>query len=732
MYSRITPRPADRPTGQQRRSRPERRTARPATTSGPRRGPVGPIGRLGRWAATHRRTVVLAWVGVALCLGAFAPRAEHALSGGGWQADGSQSVEARRLIDRHFDGQGSYALAVVVSSRTRDSESPVFRATIGRVTGPAAARPGSRSVRSGRRVTRAERARRRRARRRGRRHRRHGARREPPPRSASRQRRARRSRSRSPAPRPLWSEFNERNKAAMLRSEVMSWPITLAVLAVAFGSLAAAGIPLLLAILGLVATAGALWIGAQLTGITIWAMNFALMFALAVGIDYALFVVVRFRAALREGLRPDDAVAETMDSAGRAVLVSGVAVLASLAAVMLVPSQPFRTSALGILLAVGFVLAASLTLLPAVLARLGARVDRFALPWAGAVQHRSEAFARWGRLIWRRPVVMGGLALAVLVALALPALGLRTAMPTVGVIPADTSARAGYERLQQAFGTGAAAELQVVAPASESRAVLAALARTHGVAPHTAAGAARRTSCWPESVRRPAVGGSDFVARVRSRLPDGALVGGAAAEARDLERALAGRLALVYGLVVAVGFALLLVVVRAPIAAAAAVLMNLLATAAAFGIAKLVFQDGHGQGLLGFSSQGFVDAWAPIFFFALIFALAMDYTVFLLSSVRAELERTGDTRTALVEGLAASGRVINAAGAVMVVVFFTFALSGPLAPKEMGVILGVAVLLDTLLVRLLLLPAALRLLGSHAWWTPRVLARLPQGLRVAA
>ena len=130
----------------------------------------------------------------------------------------------------------------------------------------------------------------------------------------------------------LWSEFNEENKAAMLRSEVLSWPVTLAVLAVAFGSLAAAGIPLLLAILGLVATAGALWIGAQFTGITIWAMNFALMFALAVGIDYALFVVVRFRAALRAGLRPDDAVAETMDSAGRAVLVSGVAVLAALAA----------------------------------------------------------------------------------------------------------------------------------------------------------------------------------------------------------------------------------------------------------------------------------------------------------------------------------------------------------------------------------------------------------------
>ena len=721
----------------------------PAAVRSRRRGQLGPLGRLGRWAATHRRRVALVWVGVALVLGVLAPRAEHALSGAGWQADGSESVEARRLIERHFDGQGSYALVAVVSSPAHDSASPVFRDTVARVVGilrrdsaVAAVRPprAPESIAPNRRVAVV----------------RGGA----AAGTAGMVRAA--DRLRDPleaAAGPgvevsltgsagLWSEFNEQNKAAMLRSEVMSWPVTLMVLAVAFGSLAAAGIPLLLAILGLVATGGALWIGAQLTGVTIWALNFALMFALAVGIDYALFMGVRGRCAGVAGRRPRAAAAEPRARAGRAVLISGVAVLTSLAAVMLVPSQPFRTSALGILLSVGFVLAASLTLLPALLAHLGSRINRFALPWTGAVQHRSEAFARWGRLILRRPLVIGGLALVALAGLALPVLGLRTAMPATGVLPADASARVGYERLERAFGTGAATELQVVAPASESGRMLAALERAPGVA--AAAPPERRDHLVLARVRpvaatgdgepaaNPAPGargrgepsGSELVDRVRSTLPDGALVGGAVAEADDLERALGDRLPLVYALVVAVGFTLLLVVVRAPVAAAVAAVMNLLATAAAFGIAKLVFQDGNAESLLGFTSQGFVDAWAPIFFFALTFALAMDYTVFLLSSMRAEFERTGDPREALVEGLAASGRVINAAGGVMVVVFFTFALSGPLAPKEMGVILGVAVLLDTVLVRLMLLPAALRLLGPLAWWTPRLLDRLPSGLRL--
>jgi RND superfamily putative drug exporter len=461
--------------------------------------------------------------------------------------------------------------------------------------------------------------------------------------------------------------------------------------------LAAAGLPLLLAILGLVAAGGSLWLAAQLAGVTIWAMNFALMFALAVGIDYALFVVVRFRAFLRRGLAPREAVAAAMDAAGKAVLVSG--------------------------LAVGFVLAASLTLLPAVLARFGSRVDRLALPLRGGLEHRREGFARLARLGWRRPLAVGVPALVTLLALAAPALRLETAMPSVAVVPEGSGSRAGFERLQRAFGPGAPYGLQVVARAGSAPAARIALARLPGLA-EVAPAEVRDGLALLRAVPAARTDAGATIEAARRTLPPGALVGGAAAESHDLERALDTYTPLVYAAVLGVGFLVLVLVLRAPVLSAAAVLLNLLATAAAFGVATLVFQDGRLEGLLGFESQGFVDAWAPIFFFALIFALAMDYTVFLLAVVKEGYERMRDPREAAVEGLASSGRVINAAAAVMVVVFFTFALSGPLPPKEMGVILGVAVLLDSTLVRLLLLPAVLRLLGSTAWWAPRWVDRL--------
>jgi RND superfamily putative drug exporter len=422
-----------------------------------------------------------------------------------------------------------------------------------------------------------------------------------------------------------------------------------------------------------------------------------------------------------------------MDTAGKAVLFSGLTVMVSLSAVMLVPSPAFRSTSLGIIVSVLVVLAATLTLLPAVLAKLGPRIDRLSLPWARSGEHRSPRLARWGELLWRRPYLFGGLAVVVLVALALPVLSMRTGMPSIKVVPPGDQSRQGYEQIQAGFGPGAPGVLQIVAPASARQRAMGAVQADPGIAqslpPERGGGGQVLIEAVPTSdPSSPQLGAT--IDRLRSGLPPGSVIGGAAAENHDLEAALAARTPVVIGVVLALGFLLLLIAFQAPVAAAIGVSANLLATGAAFGIAKWIFQDGHLAGLLGFQAQGFLDAWAPVFFFAMIFAISMDYTVFLLSSAKEIWEADGDARKAMIGGLVRSGRVIFAAGAVMVAVFFTFALSGPLPPKEMGVVLGIAVLLDTFVVRLLLVPVLLRLAGPAAWYLPRWLDRILPDVRV--
>jgi len=690
---------------------------------------LGPIGRLGHFAATQRRWVFASWAVLAVGLGVLAPRVETALSGAGWQANDSESVQVRERVDRAFGGGGAYALQVAVHSDRLTASSLPFRRTLARSerildANPAIgtvtpARPGLSISTDGHtaviRAGAAEDA--------------NGMV------AAADELKGELGAAAAPGVEAnltgaagMWSDFNEANRDAMLRSELLSWPVTLAILVLAFGSLVAAGLPLMLTIVGLLASAGVLYLGTEISPISIWSMNFALMFALALGVDYALFVVMRFRNALfGHEHAPVDAVAETMDTAGKAVLFSAVTVLISLSAVMLVPSPAFRSVSLGIMISVLFVLAATLTLLPAVLAKLGTRLDRLALPWAHSGEHRSARFARWGELLWRRPVAFGGIALVALLLLALPILGLRTGMPSIKVVPPDDHSRAGYRQVTEAFGPGAPGVLQVLSPRDESRQALAVLRSDSGVAealpPRPGGNGLWLIEAIPADGPSTTAFGST-VDRLRSELPPAALLGGPAVENHDLEAALSAKTPLAIAVVLGLGFLLLLVAFQAPLVAAIGVLANLLSTGAAFGVATLIFQEGHLSGLLGFESQGFLDAWGPIFFFAMIFAIAMDYTVFLLSSAREHWEESGDAREAMVNGLAHSGRTILAAGAVMVAVFFTFALSGPLPPKEMGVILGVAVLLDAFLVRLLLLPVFLRLAGPAAWYMPKPLGRL--------
>ena len=697
--------------------------------------PLGPIGRLGRLSAEHRGRVFIAWALIAVGLGILAPRVETALSGAGWQANGSQSVEAREQIDRNFAGAGSYALQVVVHSRDLVATAPGFRETVARSQRILRRDPAVRRIappRAGLSIspgghTAVIRA---------------GAGADP---NAMVDAADRLKTRLADAARPgvavsltgapgMWSDFNQANREAMLKSEFISWPLTMAILVLAFGSLVAAGLPLMLTITGLIASAGLLFLGTLISPISIWAMNFALMFALALGIDYALFIVMRFRGAhFGQGLSPVEAVATTMDTAGKAVLVSAMTVVVSLSAVMLVPSPAFRSTSLGIIVAVLFVLAATLTLLPAVLAKLGPRVDRLSLPWARSGEHRSARSARWGELLWRRPYLFGGLAVVALVVLALPVLSMRTAMPSIKVVPQDDQSRQGYEQIQAGFGPGAPGALQIVAPNAGRQRVVRAVQADPGIAqllpPERGGGGQVLIEAVPTSdPSSPQLGAT--IDRLRSGLPADTLIGGPAAENHDLEAALAAKTPVVIGVVLTLGFLVLLVAFQAPVAAAIGVVTNLLATGAAFGIAKWIFQDGHLAGLLGFEPQGFLDAWAPVFFFAMIFAISMDYTVFLLSSAKERWDAEGDARKAMVGGLADSGRVIFAAGAVMVTVFFTFALSGPLPPKEMGVVLGIAVLLDTFVVRLVLVPVLLRLAGASAWHVPRWADRILPDVRV--
>jgi putative drug exporter of the RND superfamily len=681
---------------------------------------LGRFGRLGLWMADHRRIVALVWAAIAISLGAFAPFAERALSGAGWEASGSESVEAREMLQERFPGRGAYALTVVVSSSQATVDDAAFQTVVARVASVLAAdeavarvvRPEpARSISPDRRSVLV-----------------HGLAAQSPAAMVEAAGRLKEQvaqasvpgiEARLGGPPTLWSDFNAENKSAMLKAELLSWPLTLGLLVVAFGSLVAAGLPLLLTMAGLMAASGLLFLVGQLADVSLWAMNFAMMFAIALGIDYALFVVVRFRAALAAGFEPREAAAATMETTGKAVFVSGLAVITALLGVMLVPSPNFRSVPLGIVLAVGFVLAASLTLLPAVLSTLGGRVNRLAVR-RSALAYRSARFARLGERVWRRPGLFGAIAVAALLLLAAPALGLRTGMPSILAVPDDSSSRQAYELVQESFGPGAPAQLQVVVPERQLPAVEATLAADPGIAsmPH-----AERSGGYAllEVIPTAEPASEELAAtidRLRQSLPQSALVGGSAAESHDLAHTLVDRMPLVYAVVLSIGFILLVALLRAPLISAAAVLLNLFATAGAFGIARLVFQEGLLDGVLRFESQGFLDAWAPVFFFGLIFALAMDYTVFLLATVRERFEQTGDARRAAVEGLAQTGRIINAAAGVMVVVFLTFALAGPIPLKEMGLILAVAVLLDALLIRLVLLPVLLRLLGAHAWWVP--------------
>jgi len=527
----------------------------------------------------------------------------------------------------------------------------------------------------------------------------------------------------------VWHDFNAENEAALHRAELLSGLPTLILLFVAFGSAIAAGLPLILAVAGIAVGFAALHLGTGITPLSVWSMNFSMMIGLAVGIDYSLFIVSRYREEREDGADPAAAIAATMATAGKAVFLSALTVVASLSAVFLVPVMVFRSMALGMILSVIATALASLTLLPAILVLLGDRV-LVAKPEDDLDRAAEGRWARWTSSAMRRPRLTMAVGIGLLLVLAAPALGMRLGMPGARVVDRGAQSRDGYETVVESFGPGAAAPIFITVSAAEADAVVGLATSDSGVAD-------ARVVVEPSTEGRTVVrvipttavddqATSDLVGRLRTDLapvaPD-ATLGGPGSQNHDLTNALMSTAPYATGLIMLVAFVLLLVVFRSVPIAVSSILFNLVGVAASFGFATLVFQHGYGASLIGIEPQGFVDAWAPLFFFALLFGLSMDYQLFLLAAIKERHDATGDAELAVREGVARTGRPITNAAMIMIVVFIAFGVTGPIPPTELGITLALAVLLDATIIRMMLVPSLLAMLGERAWALPGWLDR---------
>jgi len=373
---------------------------------------------------------------------------------------------------------------------------------------------------------------------------------------------------------------------------------------------------------------------------------------------------------------------------------------------------------------------AALTLLPAVLVALGDKVH-VARGHEDPDRAAEGRWARWTAMALRHPARTLVAGLALLMLLAAPALGMRLGMPGARVVDEGRSSRDGYEMVVKSFGPGAAAPLFVTVPAAQAQQVVDLAAADRNVVDARVvaqpAASGRTVVRITPATAVDSAETSDMVGRLRTTIGaavPAAQVGGPAAQNHDLTDVLIGKAPLAIGLIMLVAFVLLLVVFRSLTIALFSILLNLVSVGASFGFATLVFQHGFGAGLIGVHPQGFVDAWAPLFFFALLFGLSMDYQLFLLAAIRERYEATGDTQVAISDGIARTGRPITNAALIMIVVFIAFGVTGPIPPTELGVTLAVAVLLDATVVRMMLVPSIMGLLGERNWWLPRWLGRI--------
>ena len=734
-------------------------TARELETATTHVIPSGPFARIGRWSGQRRRWLIAAWIVLFLVLAPLGLQLSGRLSQGGFEISGSTSQNANNVISKKFTNEFPANMTLVLTSPTLAPSDPAFQAVIaataaaakqavGSVVGgivtpaqnPQLAYPAAHTALIQIGLTQ-------------------GidqvlAHTKPIIDAATAQSTAAVHVGATSGP-AIFTDFNAVNTHDLARSETLQIPLILLVLVLFFGSLWAAGIPVVVTVVGLVTTLGALWFIAGAMSLSIYVQNVVPLIGIGVGVDYSLFIVNRYRDELREGFEPLDAVAITIGRAGKAIFFSGLTVAMALAGMLAVGVPIFTGFAVGTIAVVVLMVAASLTLTPAILVSLNQRVFRADLvAWGRRVLRRPARhqtnddgdFGFWGRWaagVMRHPWTVIVVVTLILLVLASPVLVMKTGSSGVTALPPSMPSRVAASQLVAAAGPGAEDPISVVIdgggpvpPATIARVstLVATDPQVSAVNPNVTYSKDRTAAVvtvYPKS-NEDTSAAQDLAGRIADSFgpqavgagPEHIYVGGAASANRDFTNAVSGRLPFVIGLVMILTFIVLMILFRSLVLPLKAVVMTLLSVLASYGVLVAVFQWGWADRLLGFTHLGHVTSWVPAFLFSILFGLSMDYEVFLLSRVREYRDRGGSDTDAVAFGLARTGRIITTAALLMIIVFLSF-LSNRLIPlKELSLGLAVAIFLDATLVRLLLVPAFMRLAGKWNWWLPKPLERI--------
>ncbi len=546
--------------------------------------------------------------------------------------------------------------------------------------------------------------------------------------------------------------IRDRQQGDPSAAELVGLGAAIIILLITFGSVVAMSLPILTAVIALGVALSLVTLGTHLIDTADFSPQLAAMIGLGVGIDYALFVVTRFRSGLRAGLDPAAAVEVAMDTAGRAVLFAGATVCVALLGLFAIGVDFLYGPALAASLTVLVTMTASLTLLPALLSKVGTRIDRLRLPGMKGTSREEEGrlWSRWSVAIQRRPWTAAIASALILIVMAIPVFSIELGNADAGTDAADTTTREAYDLLAEGFGPGFNGPLLAVSDLAGSSVTggdggeplarrLAAIGGVAAVSQPVSndSGDTELLTVFPTTGPQE-VETRELVDRIRSEAlvpydeASGAEshLGGETAVTNDFSTYIAGKLPLFMGVVILLSALLIMIAFRSVLVPVKAVLMNVLSIAASFGVIVAVFQFGWGNELIGISDTAPIAAFLPVFVFAIVFGLSMDYEVFLMSRVHEEWERRGDASGAVVHGLASTGRVITAAATIMIFVFGSFALGGDLIIKLFGVALASAIAIDAFLIRSILVPAVMELLGERAWWLPDWLDRLLPRVRI--